>query len=204
MQSMDLLALLKSPEGKTLEFKRDLSSPENVLRTAIAFANTSGGTILIGVDDRTRNVRGVSDPLEVEERLANLISDTIAPRLVPELEILPWRRKYVVALQFHPSGSRPHHLKSLGPESGVFVRVGSTNRLADREFIEELRRFSRNESYDERPMPELDLETIDFKGASAERTAGISPTARKSMHRLSPRSTKRSLSSASTSPRHRL
>ena len=100
---MDLLALLKYPEGKTLEFKRDLSSPDGVLRAIVAFANTAGGTLLIGVEDRTRHVRGVQKPLETEERLANLISDNIQPRLAPELDILPWRRTHVLAVQVYPS-----------------------------------------------------------------------------------------------------
>jgi predicted HTH transcriptional regulator len=51
---MDLVELLKRPEGKTLEFKRDLSSPEGALKTIVAFANTAGGTLLLGVEDRTR------------------------------------------------------------------------------------------------------------------------------------------------------
>ena len=58
---MDLVELLRRPEGKTLEFKRDLSSPEGVLRTIVAFANTAGGVVLVGVEDRTRRVRGVED-----------------------------------------------------------------------------------------------------------------------------------------------
>jgi len=77
--------------SKTLEFKRDLSSPDGALRAIVAFANTSGGTLLVGVEDRTRHVRGVADPLSTEERLANLLSDNVLPRLVPELEVLPWR-----------------------------------------------------------------------------------------------------------------
>ena len=44
---MDIDALLASPEGKTLEFKRDLSSPEKAVRSVVAFANTAGGTIVI-------------------------------------------------------------------------------------------------------------------------------------------------------------
>src|SRR5262249_26972643 len=56
---MDLLELLQRPEGKTLEFKRDLSSPEGVLRSLVAFANTAGGVLLVGVEDKTRHVRGV-------------------------------------------------------------------------------------------------------------------------------------------------
>ena len=84
---MDLLALLAQPEGKTIEFKRDLSSPAGFLRAVTAFANTAGGTIIIGVEDRTRHVVGVGDPLALEERAGNLISDSPcegpAPRAPP-------------------------------------------------------------------------------------------------------------------------
>ncbi len=163
---MDILDLLKRPEGKTLEFKRDLSSPDGVLRGIVAFANTAGGTLLIGVENATRHVRGVQNPLDVEERLASVISDGILPRLIPELEILPWRRTHVLAVQVYPSPGRPYYLKSAGPDGGVYVRVGSTNRRADRELIEELRRFARGESYDEQAMPELDSEALDFRAAS--------------------------------------
>ena len=107
---MDLVEILTRPEGKTLEFKRDLSSPDGVLKTLVAFANTAGGTLLVGVEDRTRNVRGVPEALDVEERLANIVSDAIAPRLLPEIEILPWRRTQVIAIQVHPSAARPHYL----------------------------------------------------------------------------------------------
>lgn len=137
-----------------------------MLRSLVAFANTSGGTVLVGVEDRTRHVRGVREPLDLEERLASLISDHIVPRLVPELEIVPWRRSHVVAIQVHASPVRPHYLRREGLDGGAYVRVGSTNRRADRELIEELRRFTRGEAYDEQPMPGLDSEALDFRAAS--------------------------------------
>jgi predicted HTH transcriptional regulator len=56
---MDLVELLKRPEGKTLEFKRDLSTSEGALKTIVAFANTAGGALLVGVEDKSRHVRGV-------------------------------------------------------------------------------------------------------------------------------------------------
>ena len=163
---MDLVELLTRPEGKTLEFKRDLSSPEGVLKTLVAFANTAGGTLLVGVEDRTRNVRGVPEALDVEERIANIVSDSIAPRLLPEIELLPWRRTQVIAIQVHPSAARPHYLKRDGAESGTYVRVGSTNRRADAEMLQELRRSARGETYDEQPMADLDSEALDFRAAS--------------------------------------
>lgn len=79
---MDLLELLRTGEGKALEFKRDLSARQGILRTLVAFANTAGGVLLIGVEDRSGHVRGVDEPLDVAEAIANIVSDGIAPRLV--------------------------------------------------------------------------------------------------------------------------
>lgn len=162
---MDLAQLLRRPEGKTLEYKRDLSSPGNILRTVVAFANTAGGAILIGVDDGTRDVRGLLNAREEEERLTNLISDSISPQLAPDVELLRYREKTVLAVAIYPSSTRPHYLGD-SAETGSYVRVGSTNRRADRELVAEMRRVSRGEAFDEQPMPELDSEAIDMDGYS--------------------------------------
>ena len=45
---MKIQKILKQPEGKTLEFKRDISSLKPILKTLVAFANTAGGILLIG------------------------------------------------------------------------------------------------------------------------------------------------------------
>jgi hypothetical protein len=49
---MDLVDLHKRPEGRTLEFKRDLSSSDGALKPVVAFAITAGGALLIGIDAR--------------------------------------------------------------------------------------------------------------------------------------------------------
>ena len=163
---MNLTETLRAPEGKTLEFKRDLSSPDGFLRTVVAFANTSGGTILIGIEDRSRNIRGVTEPLDLEERTANLISDSIRPRPLPDLEIVSYRSTQLLAVRVYPSPARPHYIARAGLEGGAYVRVGSTNRQADAELIAEMQRFASGQSFDERPMPALDPEALDFRVAS--------------------------------------
>ena len=49
---------------------------------------------------------------------------------------------------------------------GVFIRVGSTNRVADRYLVDELGRVVRNECFDELLMMELNSEAVDFRAAS--------------------------------------
>jgi len=131
--------LLHTQEGKLLEFKRDLSSPENIMKTLVAFANTAGGIMLIGVED-DRTVIGIpGKPLDEEERLSNMIADYIAPRLIPNIELIPSNDLTILAIEVFPSQLRPHYLKQKGEQQGVFVRLGSTNRQADLPLIEELK-----------------------------------------------------------------
>ena len=181
--SMEILDLLRAPEGKTLEFKRDLSGRKGIVRTLVAFANTSGGTLVLGVEDATRAIKGVTDPLDVEERLANLISDAIAPRLVPEIDIVAWRDLQLVVMEVHPSPARPHFARSEGNERGVYVRVGSSNRKAGPELVQELRRKALGQSFDELPLPDLGSEAIDFRAAS-ESFSPIRPLKRPDLETL--------------------
>lgn len=158
--------ILRAPEGKDLEFKRDLSSPKGVVRTLVAFANAAGGRLVVGVEDGTRNVVGVPDPLALEERIANLVADAVAPRLLPEIEMVPWRTTHVVVVTVHPSALRPHHVVADGPERGTYVRLGSTNRVADAALVAELARRTGAEGFDEEPLADLDADAIDFGVAS--------------------------------------
>lgn len=163
---MKLEELLTRSEGKTIEFKQDLSSPKNLLKTLTAFANTAGGVLLIGIEDGSRAVVGVENPLDEEERLCNLIADSIELRLVPSVELIHWKGRTVLAVEVYPSALRPHWLKSLGRETGVLVRVGSTNRQADGPLTAKMRRSAVNLSYDEEPMPDSNPEALDFRVAS--------------------------------------
>ncbi len=70
---------LASDEGKTLEFKGNCRPLHAIVRTVVAFANTSGGSIVIGVKDKTKDVVGITEPLSDEERLANAFADSISP-----------------------------------------------------------------------------------------------------------------------------
>jgi len=163
---MNAIELLRGREGKTLEFKRDLSSPKGVLRTLVAFANTAGGTLVIGVEDGTHAVVGVADPRDAEQRLANLVTDCIRPRLVPDIDVVAWRRLQLLVVRVHPSPIRPHYLAESGLLEGTLVRVGSTNRRADASLIGELQRYAQGRCFDEDPVPDLNASTLDFDAAS--------------------------------------
>ena len=82
-----LKELLARDEGKTLEFKENTSSLQKIIQTIVAFANTAGGTLVIGIKDKTKEIVGLDNILQEEECLANAMADSIAPQINPSLQI---------------------------------------------------------------------------------------------------------------------
>ncbi len=158
---VDIKEIISWPEGKTIEFKRDLSSIKPILKTLIAFANTAGGILLIGRDNN-RTIVGVDDVFTAEEKLANAIADSIYPPLMPEIETTSFEGKALIIVRVaHWRG--PFYLKTQGPEEGVYVRLGSTNRIAGPELIAELKRSIHNISFDQLPCPEVNVQGLDME-----------------------------------------
>lgn len=83
--SVDFLA----GEGKNTEYKERLSEKaDKYLKTVVAFSNTAGGRIIIGIKDTTKEVIGVPNDavFDVMDQIANSISDTVFPRVVPNIK----------------------------------------------------------------------------------------------------------------------
>lgn len=154
--------LLSQNEGKTIEFKETTRSLNGIVKTVIAFANTAGGTIIIGVRDGSKELVGLVNILEEEERVANALADNISPLLVPDIEIQTIRGKELLILRI-PHSVGPYYLKSEGPDRGVYIRFGSTNRAADIETLAALRLLAENIFYDELPHPHGKLDPDEIK-----------------------------------------
>ena len=153
--------LLKSNEGKTLEFKENLRLLQNLIKTIVAFANTAGGTIVIGVEDKTKKVIGITNPLAEEERLASAINDSIVPLIMPEIEIQTYRNKNLIIVTV-PHEAGPCYVKAAGLERGTFIRLGSTNRVVDSETLQTLKNISRNIYFDELPYVQGKPSDLDW------------------------------------------
>lgn len=150
------------PEGKNLEFKENANSKAKILSTVIAFSNMSGGRIVLGVQDKTRHIVGIDNPHKVGESLANLIHDSIEPRIIPNIEIIPFRNTHCIIIEVYPSALRPHFERSKGKEKSTYIRIGSTTRLADQDLIQAVERSTLVKSFDEEPCYEASCEEIDF------------------------------------------
>ncbi len=137
-------------EGQYLEFKKKANFPEKIVKELVAFANSYGGKLLLGVDDNgmvsgTRNIEG--EVFVLEDAIAKLIK----PKLAYSVDILKINDKKGVAV-FHISegNKKPYKVKDhSNNEAGTaFVRSGDESLKASREMKEILRR--RNNIKDER------------------------------------------------------
>jgi len=156
-----LEALLAKSESKTLEFKENAHSLSKIVQTVIAFANTAGGTLVIGIQDKTKNVIGIENILQDEERIANAIADSVVPTLLPSFQFISWRGKDVLILAV-PHSLGPFYLKDKGEIGGVYVRLGSTNRIADAAMIAEIKRLKEHTSFDQLPDLRASLDDLDL------------------------------------------
>ena len=161
---MKIQEILKQPEGKMLEFKKEIpKNRQNLLKTMVAFANGAGGNIYVGVDD-DRIVTGIKEePFELEEKMSSIIYDSISPIPNVFFQTTAFEDKVIFIIRILSGANKPYYLRKLGPESGIFVRVGSTSRKADSQVAAELRRQARNISLDQEIDPSFDCDILDMR-----------------------------------------
>jgi ATP-dependent DNA helicase RecG len=113
-------------ENKNTEFKREYV--EDIKKTVIAFANTDGGELLIGVDDEG-NATGLTGAQDVQLRVLNAVRDAIRPdvTLFTECVVTEMGKKQIVSVIVQRGTARPYYLagKGVRPE-GVFIRQGAS------------------------------------------------------------------------------
>lgn len=139
-------------ESKNIEFKEMLpKNSEKYTKTVVAYANTQGGKVIFGVVDETREIVGIDEAIlfQTMDSIANAVSDSCEPQIVPEIEPYTVEGKTVIVVTVAAAPSRPYYLKSKGKEKGTYIRVAGTTRLASSEKIKELEMEGEKISWDE-------------------------------------------------------
>ena len=177
MNKEELMEMLKRQEGRTLEFKKTLPSNSDLAKTVVAFANDAGGEILIGIDD-DHSIAGLpeSELPQMEEHLSNMIYDRCYPAILPDISFISIGDCNILRVRIYRGSTPPYYLKSEGKLKGTYIRVGSTNRLADEELILELERRRKNLSFDGEVVMEkaaADLDITGFRKMYEDKTGEI-------------------------------
>ncbi len=126
----DLKRLIKTGEGTYLEFKRTISSPEKIAREVCAFANTKGGTLLLGVDD-DKSLVGVNSFYEEEYEFDKVLS-LCDPEPEALVETVPLNNREIVMIKIRESKSKPVFVQK-GKRKTAYVRDKDKSIRANRE-----------------------------------------------------------------------
>ncbi len=139
-------------ESKNIEFKERLPEKSiKYMKSVVAFANGTGGKIIFGVQDDTREVIGIEKEavFQTMDAIANVISDSCEPAIIPDISLQTINDKTVIVVEIFIGRQRPYYIKSLGREQGVYIRVAGTSRPADEYMIKELLLEGSNRSFDQ-------------------------------------------------------
>ena len=114
--------LIVQGETTRLEFKRTLSSPHRIARTLAAFANTSGGTLLIGIADTGKIVGTSSEFLEVRT-IEEATDQFIEPALTVSYETLRPDGRTILVVCVAESPEKPHYVIDESGKRTIYVRA---------------------------------------------------------------------------------
>ena len=113
-------------ESKNVEFKENLPEKSiKYMKSVVAFANGTGGKIIFGIADKTREVIGFDkeDVFRKMDAIANAVSDSCEPAIIPDITLQTVDSKTIIVVEVSGGRQRPYYIKALGKEAGVYVRV---------------------------------------------------------------------------------
>jgi predicted HTH transcriptional regulator len=106
----EIQQLVSKGEGEYIEFKRKVAHPEKIIREIVAFANTKGGNLLIGVDDNG-SIPGIKFADEEIFVLEKAIQQWCRPKIDYEVEVVQInQKKSVVHYRVKESEKKPHYV----------------------------------------------------------------------------------------------
>jgi predicted HTH transcriptional regulator len=130
---------VSSGEGIQLEFKRKAAFPEKIVKELIAFANTQGGTLLVGVDD-DGTLQGLRYPEEESLVIRKAIQKHCRPSLTFDETTVPLSaKKSILRYDIPVSPRRPHHFRVSSRVRETYIRIKDMSMKASREMIEIVR-----------------------------------------------------------------
>ena len=145
--------ILKEGENERTEFKSSFQS--EVIETLVAFANTSGGTVYIGIDD-ARQLKGVDLGKETIQKWMNEIKIKTQPAIIPTIQV-----HTIDSIQFVTIEVQEFPVKPLSFKGRYYKRVANSNHQLSALEITEMNLKSLQLSWDSYVKPERNLDDLE-------------------------------------------
>ncbi|MEA1052621.1 putative DNA binding domain-containing protein [Lamprobacter modestohalophilus] len=152
----DVTTLLAQGEHASLEFKTQDVRPEALAKELVAFSNTLGGVVLIGVADDGA-IQGVADRALIEQRVINVARHNVVPAIDPGLY---WSRvddRDICQVTVGKGTAKPYQTL----DGKFLIRVGSANRQATKEELSRLFQAAGLVHFDISPVEQTGPEDLD-------------------------------------------
>lgn len=160
MDALEVLDLIQMGESSKVQFKVRINDAYKIGTEMVAFSNSKGGLIIIGVDDKTGDVNGLSfeEIAETNKLLANAASDNVRPQIFIETETIAVDSKNVIVVRIAEGLSKPH----TDNKGIIWLKNGSDKRkVVAREEMARLLQSSGNLFADETLVTGTTVNDID-------------------------------------------
>ncbi|MEM6737685.1 MAG: ATP-binding protein [Bacteroidota bacterium] len=140
------IRLIRQGEGQFIEFKKKANHPEKIVREVVAFANSDGGNLFIGVDDNG-TISGLRYPEDEEYVLTKAIKELCKPEVAFEVSYLKVKEDIEI-LHYHiQEGQKKPYFAFLEKKRKLgksFIRVHDHSIQASYEVRQILKKSNRN------------------------------------------------------------
>jgi len=126
MDSQKIKLLIALGETSTVQFKLNVDNEQSFARELVAFANSKGGKILIGVDDKTWNIIGLEDNelRRLKDLIVNAANENVKPAIFIESETILVDEKKLMVVSVPEGIDKPYKDK----EGIIFLKNGANKR----------------------------------------------------------------------------
>lgn len=158
---------LRSPyelENVNREFKQLIDNPESVAGEIVAFANSDGGVLYVGVDD-DGHIVGLSDANATFQSLTHICRDRCIPPISPVIEQFTISGQEIVVLTVMPGLNRQKPYRTAGGR--FYIRVGKDKKDATSRELMRIVQAAGELHYDESPVYGTGLADLSLSAFSA-------------------------------------
>jgi predicted HTH transcriptional regulator len=139
MDRKKILELIEQGEGINIEFKQRFSSYEKIAKEMIAFANTRGGFLFVGIDD-DKSVYGIESEKSDIELIKTTAEKYCEPPVDFRIDFFEIKKKEILVVEIPESQNKPHRIQDYKSildlnSATVYIRVNDKSVLAGKEMI---------------------------------------------------------------------
>ena len=158
MNKIELLEIVKKGEDSYTEFKEERAHSDQLAAEIVAFANTEGGNLIIGVSDNGEII-GIINPDKEMQRIDNICINNCEPTIYTTIEKLIVDDKKILIVKIPKGPQRPYRTNR-----GIhYIRTASGKRIASSGELRLIHQVSGAIYYDELPVPNTSIEDTDLE-----------------------------------------